>query len=60
MSEQLKLKKALDSAYAICLMVKETCEDIIAGSTIPEDLDIENAKKATMFVDFYEELFKNK
>jgi hypothetical protein len=29
--EQIEMKNALDSAYEICSIVKETMDDIIAG-----------------------------
>lgn len=57
--EQIEMKKALDSAYEICSIVKETMDDIIAGSTIPEKTDIENSKKAGIYIKWYLDKFRN-
>ena len=51
--EQIEMKKALDSAYEICCIVKETMDDIIAGSNVPEKIDIANSKKANVYIKWY-------
>jgi len=51
--DQKQRKTALDSAYEICCIVKETMDDIIAGSNIPDDIDVENSKKAGIYIKWY-------
>ena len=58
MEEVTKLKRALDSAYHVCLTVRDTLEDIMTTDIVAEDM--EHVKQATTFIDWYEKEFKIK
>jgi len=51
-----ELKRALDSAYHVCLTVRDTLEDIMTTDIVVEDM--EHVKQATIFIDWYEKEFK--